>query len=60
MALASEMVSSEMVEATEYPKLAAQFQISGVPDTIINQGADRALGAVPEMQLIEKIKAALE
>jgi hypothetical protein len=60
MAFASEMVSSEMVEATEYPKLAAQFQISGVPDTIINQGADRALGAVPEMQLIEKIKAALE
>lgn len=48
-----------MVEATEFPKLAAQFQISGVPDTVINHGAERALGAVPEMQLIDKIKAAL-
>ena len=59
MAFESEMVSSEMVEATEFPKLAAQFQISGVPDTVINHGAERALGAVPEMQLIDKIKAAL-
>ena len=48
-----------MIEATEFPKLSAQFQISGVPDTVINQGAERALGAVPETMLIEKIKAAL-
>ena len=60
MAFESELVTSEMIEATEFPKLAAQFQISGVPDTVINQGAERAVGAVPESMLIDKIKAVLE
>jgi hypothetical protein len=60
MAFESELVVSEMIEATEFPKLAAQFQISGVPDTVINQGAERAVGAVPESMLIDKIKAVLE
>jgi hypothetical protein len=60
MALESAMVASEMIEATEFPMLASQFQIGGVPDTVINHGAERALGAVPEAMLIEKIKGALE
>jgi glutaredoxin-like protein len=60
MAFESEMVVSEMIEATEFPILTSQYQIGGVPDTVINYGAERALGAVPEAVLIEKIRGALE
>ena len=51
----SSMVQAEMVEATEFPDLSNQYRIMGVPDTVINHGKARMVGAVPEGQLIAEI-----
>ena len=59
MALESEMVQAEMVEATEFPELANQYGVSGVPHTTINFGAGEMIGAAPETMMIEQIKEAL-
>ena len=56
MALESDMVQAEMVESTEFYELANRYQVSGVPQTTINAGAGRVVGAVPENVLIEKIQ----
>ena len=58
LALESPFVESEMVEAIEFPDLANQYNVSGVPQTTINQ-AFNVVGAAPESQLIEQIKNAL-
>lgn len=52
MALESPMVEAEMVEAMEFPDLADQFGVSGVPQTTINAGAGTVIGAVPEEHLV--------
>lgn len=59
MALESEKVTADMVEATEFPELAERFNVSGVPQTTINRGAGTVVGAYPESQLVAEIKAAL-
>jgi glutaredoxin-like protein len=59
MAMESPFVEAEMVEATEFPDLSKRFQIMGVPDTVINQGAGKVVGAVPEGRLVIEIKNTL-
>lgn len=59
-ALESPLVEAEMVEAMEFPELADRFQVSGVPQTTINMGAGTVVGAAPEQNLVEEIRAALE
>ncbi len=54
------MVQAEMVEANEFPMLAANYGVRGVPQTIINSGAGTAIGAAPEERLIQEIKKALQ
>jgi hypothetical protein len=55
MALESPMVEAEMVEAMEFPELSDRHQVSGVPQTTINDGAGRLVGAVPEEHLLAEI-----
>ena len=55
MAMESEMVQAEMVEATEFPDLSNQYHIMGVPDTVINHGKGKMVGAAPEGQLLAEI-----
>jgi len=54
------MIRAEGVEAMEFSELANRYQISGVPDTIINDGAARVVGAVPEINLLEEVKQAMQ
>ena len=42
------------MEITEFPALAAEYGVRGVPQTMINGGGS-VLGAVPEAMLIEEI-----
>ncbi len=56
MALESDLIQAEMVEATEFPELSQQYNISGVPNTIINHGAGSVLGGVPEGMLVEELQ----
>jgi glutaredoxin-like protein len=60
MAMESAMVQAEMVEAMEFRDLADKYQIMGVPDTSINHGRARVVGAVPEVKLVEEIKSLLK
>ena len=50
-----EMVLAEGVEAMEFQELSQSYDISGVPDTIINDGAGRIVGAVPEGNLLAEL-----
>jgi len=59
MAFYSPRVRADMIEATEFPQLAQKYSVYGVPRTVINE-REFTEGAVPEAQLIEKIRAALK
>jgi glutaredoxin-like protein len=59
MALESPMVEAEMVEATEFPDLSMRFNVSGVPQTTINDGAGTVVGAVPPGNLMAEILRAV-
>ena len=37
LALASDLVTADMVEATEFPHLAQRYQVRGVPLTVVNE-----------------------
>ena len=53
------MIRAEGVEATEFPALANQFGVSGVPQTTINAGAGTVIGAVPEQNLLAELMRAM-
>jgi glutaredoxin-like protein len=59
MAMESPLVQAEMIEATEFVDLSAQFNVSGVPQTTINAGRGTLVGSGPEELLVDEIKKAL-
>ncbi|GAP14133.1 glutaredoxin-like domain protein [Longilinea arvoryzae] len=60
MALESPMVTADMVEATEFPELSEHYGVSGVPHTVINDGAGELIGANPEEALVAEIELVLK
>ncbi len=54
MALASDWVTADMVEATEFPHLANKYQVYGVPRTVVNEDI-HIEGAVPESHMIAQV-----
>jgi glutaredoxin-like protein len=56
MAMLNPKIQGEMVEAMEFEELSASFNVSGVPKTVINSGADEQVGAVPAKTILKKIK----
>jgi predicted DsbA family dithiol-disulfide isomerase len=58
LALASDWISADMVEATEFPHLANKYQVYGVPRTVINE-VIHIEGAVPESHLLPKLLTVL-
>jgi protein-disulfide isomerase len=59
MAMENPFIQAEMVEANEFYELAMQYNVSGVPQTNINDGAGVVVGAVPEDYLLQEIKRAI-
>jgi len=53
------MIRAEGVEATEFPELANQFNVRGVPQTVINAGRGVVVGALPEKNLLAEIMRAV-
>jgi glutaredoxin-like protein len=53
-ALASNKITSDMIESTEFPHLAHKYNVSGVPKTIINETISID-GAVPEAVFLENV-----
>jgi len=58
MAVESDNVTAEMVEATAFPQLAINYQVRGVPRTVINE-SHFVDGMVPESVMLQQLLAAL-
>jgi glutaredoxin-like protein len=58
LAYASERVTADMVEATEFPELSARYSVMGVPRSIINEDIHQE-GAVPEPMFLARLKEAV-
>ena len=59
IAMENPNITSEMIEANEFIDLALRYNVSGVPQTMINEGAGVVLGAVPQEYLLQEIQRAL-
>jgi glutaredoxin-like protein len=55
LALESDLIRSDMVEAIEFPHLSMKYQVQGVPRTVINETV-HIEGAVPEPMLMARFK----
>ena len=59
MAVESEHVTADVIEAMEFPDLAQRYGVRGVPKIIINDSVE-FVGALPESHFLEYIKSAVE
>ena len=59
MAIESDMVRADMVEATEFPHLAVKYSVRGVPKTVVNEETHME-GALPEAAFVEGVLSALD
>lgn len=55
MAIASDMVTADAIDATVFPELAARYGVRGVPRTVAN-GVVHVEGAVPEEMLVDELQ----
>jgi predicted DsbA family dithiol-disulfide isomerase len=58
LAIESDWIRADMVEATEFPHLANKYEVYGVPRTVINE-TTHIEGAVPEQMLVNQLMQAL-
>ncbi len=58
LAMESELITADMVEAIEFPHLANKYSVYGVPRTVINETVHQE-GAVPEPLLLAKLLEAV-
>jgi glutaredoxin-like protein len=59
MAMENPLITAEMISANEFYELSMRYNVSGVPQTTINNGKGVVLGAVPEDDLIQEIGRAI-
>lgn len=58
MAVESKRVTSDVIEAMEFPDLANRYRVRGVPKIVINETTE-FVGALPESQFLEYVKSAV-
>lgn len=58
LAMESDLVTADMVEASEFPHLSNKYQVMGVPRTVINETTFLE-GAAPEKMLLAKLRQAV-
>ncbi len=59
LALSSDKITADMVEATEFPHLAFKYQVYGVPRIVIND-VIHIEGAVPERTMIQELMKVMD
>jgi hypothetical protein len=59
MALASDHITAEAVEATEFPDLVRRYRITGVPKTVVNDRVE-ILGSLPEDMFVRQALETLQ
>ena len=58
LAMESDHITADMVEATEFPQLSMKYQVMGVPRTVVNETV-HIEGAAPEGTLVARMEEAL-
>ena len=58
MAIASEKVRAECIEANQFPELSQRYQVSAVPKIVINDRVEFE-GALPEPQFLAAVLQAV-
>ncbi len=58
MAIESERVTADVIEASEFPELSDRYQVSGVPKIVINDKVE-LLGAQREARFVEAVRTAV-
>jgi len=58
MAIESDRVTGDVVEASEFPELVQRYQISGVPKTVVNDRVE-FVGAQPEARFLQEVLRAV-
>jgi len=56
LAVASPLITAEMIESSEFPHLALKEQVMGVPKTVV-EGLGAFEGAMPEAQFVDRVLA---
>lgn len=59
MAVESEHVTADVIEAMEFPDLARRYSVRGVPKIVINETTE-FVGALPEPQYLAHVREAVE
>jgi hypothetical protein len=59
LALASDHITADMVEASEFPHLANKYHVYGVPRTVINE-VIHIEGAAPEQYVITQLMQVMD
>jgi hypothetical protein len=54
MAIESDLVTADMVDAAEFPHLAVKYAVHGVPRTVVNEVAF-VDGALPEAGYLDEV-----
>ena len=54
MAIASELVSAEVVDAEEFSEMARKYRVGGVPKSLVNYTIEW-VGNAPEKYVLEKV-----
>ena len=59
MAIESERVTGDVIEATEFPDLVRRYGVRGVPKIVINDSVE-FVGALPENQFLSYVRTAAD
>jgi hypothetical protein len=59
LAVASEWIRGDCVEATEFPDLTQRYSVMAVPKTVVNERVSFE-GALPETQFVDNVLRAVE
>ena len=59
MAVESQYITADVIEAMEFPDLSRRYAVRGVPKIVINETTE-FVGALPEAQYLDHVKKAVE
>jgi hypothetical protein len=60
IAMENPLIQADMIAANEFYELAMRYNVSGVPQTNINENARVVIGAVPEEYMLQELKKAIQ
>ena len=58
LAVASDLIRGDCIEATEFPELSQQYMVMAVPKTVVNDRVSFE-GALPEAQFVDQVLRAV-